>query len=122
MRRGPLIRLKYVVTSEDLMVHYLFLMLELKFTEFVILKNKNNCLCYISGLYLCSGVICEVSWFRDRSGGFFKRIQMEVGARKIIKRQFSVPDRKISVSGGMDQHPSLGWRLGWDLLIHPTLD
>ena len=21
----------------------------------------------------------------------------------------------------MDQHPNLGWRLGWDLLIHPTL-
>ena len=22
----------------------------------------------------------------------------------------------------MDQRPNLGWRLGWDLLIHPTLD
>ena len=22
----------------------------------------------------------------------------------------------------MDQHPNLGWRLVWDLLIHPTLD
>ena len=22
----------------------------------------------------------------------------------------------------MDQHPNLGLRLGWDLLIHPTLD
>ena len=70
----------------------------------------------------CSGVICEVTWFRNRSGGLFKRKQMEVGARKIIKRQFWDPDRKISVSGGMDQHSNLGWRLGWDLLIHPTLD
>ena len=108
--------------SENLMVHYFSLMLELKFTEFVILKNKYNCWWYISGLYLCSGVICEVSWFRNRSGGFFKRKQKEVGVRKIIKRQFWVPDRKISVSGGIDQHPNLGWRLGWDLLINPTLD
>ena len=38
--------------------------------------------------------MCEVSWFRNRLGGFFKRKQMEVGARKIIKRQFWVPDRK----------------------------
>ena len=117
--RRSLIRFICVVTSEDLMVHYFSLMLELKFTEFVILKNKYNCLFYISGLFLCSGVVCEVSWFRNRSGGFFKRKQMVVGARKIIKRKFWVQDRKISVSGGMDQHPNLGWHLGWDLLIHP---
>ena len=121
-RGGSLIRFICVVNSENLMVHYFSLMFELKFTKFVILKNKNYCLCFISGVYLCSGVICEVSWFRNRPGGFFKRKQMEVGARKIINRQFWVPDRKISVSGWMDQHPNLGWRLGWDLLIHPTLD
>ena len=69
-RGGPLIRFICGVTSENLMVHYFSLMLELKFTEFVILKNKYNCKCYISGLYLCSGVICEVSWFRNRSAAF----------------------------------------------------
>ena len=42
-REGPLVRFICEVTSENLMVHYFTLMLELKFTEFVILKDKYNC-------------------------------------------------------------------------------
>ena len=42
-RGGPLIRFICGVTSENLIVHYFSLMLELKFKEFVILKNKYNC-------------------------------------------------------------------------------
>ena len=42
-RGGPLVRFICGVTSENLIVHYFTLMLELKFTKFVILKNKYNC-------------------------------------------------------------------------------
>ena len=73
-RGGPFIRFICGVTSVNLMVHYVSLMLKFKFTEFVILKNKYNCWCYISGLYLCSGVICEVNWFGNRSAGFFSNV------------------------------------------------
>ena len=41
-RGEPLVKFICGVTSENLMVHYFTLMLELKFTEFVILKNKYN--------------------------------------------------------------------------------
>ena len=86
---------------------------------------RNRCL-----IELFCGVVCVVIlpfWHFCWCRGFCHRTESDLfpfllGTRKIIKPQFWDPDRKISVSGGMDQHSNLGWRLGLDLLIHPTLD
>ena len=91
-------------------------MFKLKFTKFVILKNKYNCYCYISGLYLCSEVICEACLFRIWSFGCFKRKQREVRCEKNSQANFEFQIEKYNgmdqrpnlVSGGMDQRANLG--------------
>ena len=57
----------------------------MKIPKFVTVNYKNNGKRCIADLHLFSGISREVSWIR--SGGCFKRTQIEVGARTIIKCQ-----------------------------------
>ena len=81
------------MTSNNLLVHYIFFNVGIKIHKICYIEKKTtktivSVTIWVYNVYLCSEVICEVRWFQNMSGGCFKRKQMEVGARKIIMRQF----------------------------------